>query len=127
VKSLPLGQLFELLGVDEKKGLTSDEVRSRTTKFGFNEIQEKRKNLFLLFLKKFWGMSAWMIEAIAILSLCLHKRSDFYVAAGLLVVNAVIGFFQERRAQHVVTMLQSKLQDTVLSGLVRQQKCKNLR
>ena len=110
MKSFPVPQLFELLSADQKNGLSSDEAKSRVVQFGFNEIPERRKNLFLLFLKKFWGMSAWMIEAIAILSLCLHKRSDFYVAVGLLLVNAVIGFFQERRAQHVVAMLKSKLQ-----------------
>ena len=110
MKNLPMPKLFEILGTDQKSGLSANEVKSRNSQFGFNEIPERHKNLLLLFMKKFWGISAWMIEAIAILSWCLHKRSDFYVAAGLLLVNAVIGFLQERRAQKVVKMLQSKLQ-----------------
>ncbi|MGZ3809114.1 MAG: plasma-membrane proton-efflux P-type ATPase [Bacteriovorax sp.] len=110
MKGLSVSQLIELLGSNQKLGLSSDEVISRTQQFGLNEIPEKRKNPFLQFLKKFWGPSAWMIGAIAALSLFLHKRFDFYVAAGLLVVNAVIGFLQERRAEQVVKMLQSKLQ-----------------
>jgi len=99
IKNLSMPKLFELLNVNQKGGLSLDEVKYRHRQFGLNEILEKRKNYLLLFLKKFWGPSAWMIEAIAILSLFLHKQSDFYVSSGLLLVNAVIGFFQERRAE----------------------------
>lgn len=110
MKSLSMSELFQILEVNPTLGLSSDQIISRTNQFGFNEIPEKKRNPFFLFLKKFWGPSAWMIEAIAILSLYLNKRSDFYVSAGLLFINAVIGFLHERRAQQVVKMLQSKLQ-----------------
>ena len=110
VKELPLPQLIERLGTNEQTGLSADQVISRRSEAGWNEIPAKRKSAILLFLRKFWGLSAWMIEAIAILSLVLRKTADFYVAAGLLLANAVIGFLQERRAQHVVEMLKSKLQ-----------------
>jgi plasma-membrane proton-efflux P-type ATPase len=110
LKNLAMPQILSTLNVDKDVGLSFDEAKRRLEHFGFNEIPEKRKNPFLLFAQKFWGASAWMIEAIAILSLSLHKRADFFVSAGLLVINAVIGFFFERRAQNVVKMLQSKLQ-----------------
>lgn len=106
---MQMSDLFKLLEVDGKSGLSSEEVRSRTDQFGFNEIPKTPKHSFLLFAKKFWGRSAWMIEVIAILSLYLGKKSDFYVAMGLLFVNAVIGFLQEERSQRVVISLQSKL------------------
>jgi plasma-membrane proton-efflux P-type ATPase len=110
VKSLPIPKVFELLDTKQNSGLSSDEANVRAKQFGFNEIQEKQKNYLILFSKKFWGPSAWMIEAISVLSLLLHKRSDFYVAGALLLINAVIGVLQERRAEQVVKMLQSKLQ-----------------
>ncbi len=110
VKSLAMPEIIKTLGVNPSCGLSSSEAKTRSDQFGFNEIPEHKKNPFLVFAKKFWGPSAWMIEAIAILSLCLRKRSDFYVATGLLLINAVIGFLQERRAQNVVQMLKSKLQ-----------------
>jgi len=110
LKTIQVPEVLKRLGANENFGLTSEEANSRLVQFGFNEIPEKHKNLYLAFLKKFWGLSAWMIEAIAILSLFLHKQSDFYVATGLLIVNAVIGFLQEKRAQNVIKMLQSKLE-----------------
>lgn len=109
LKSKTIVELIVLLESNQETGLSSNESDARSKIFGFNEIPEKKTNQFMLFAKKFWGPSAWMIEAIAALSLFLHKNSDFYVSFGLLIINAVIGFFQERRAQQVVKMLQSKL------------------
>jgi len=110
LKNLPLPQLIERLGANQQTGLSANQVKSKLVEFGANEIPEKQTSILLGFLKKFWGLSAWMIEAIAILSLVLGKTADFYVAAGLLLLNAVIGFLQEWRAQNVVKMLKSKLQ-----------------
>lgn len=110
VENFSLAQLFDQLNTNQSLGLSSDEALLRTKQFGFNEIPDKKKNSVLIFLKKFWSPSAWMIETIAMISLAIHKRSDFYVAVTLLLINALIGFFQESRAEKVVKMLQSKLQ-----------------
>lgn len=110
MKSLAVPRILDALEVNKETGLASEEAKRRQGQFGFNEIPEKHNNSILAFAKKFWGPSAWMIEAIAMLSLCLGKQSDLYVATSLLIINAVIGFLQERRAQNVVKMLQSKLQ-----------------
>ncbi len=63
-----------------------------------------------MFLSKFWGVSAWMLELIMILSAVLRKYSDLAVVGALLVVNAVLGFMQERRAAGVVETLRRRLQ-----------------
>lgn len=63
-----------------------------------------------MFLRKFWGLSAWMLEAIAVLSWRLHRYADMLIAASLLALNAVIAFFQERRAEGVVGALRRRLQ-----------------
>ena len=51
-----------------------------------------------MFLGKFWGLSAWMLELIIVLSAVLRKYSDLAVVGALLVVNAVLSFMQEHRA-----------------------------
>ncbi len=40
-----------------------------------------------MFLGKFWGLSAWMLELIIVLSAALRKYSDLAVVGALLVVN----------------------------------------
>lgn len=98
------------LGVDAGQGLTRGEVERRRGRHGYNEVAERRDHPILTFLGKFWGVSAWMLELIVVLSAVLRKYSDMAVVAALLVVNAVLGFAQERRAAGVVRTLQQRLQ-----------------
>ena len=62
------------------------------------------------FLGKFWGISAWMLELIMVLSAVLKNYSDLAVVGALLVVNAVLSFMQEHRAAGVVEALRKRLQ-----------------
>lgn len=98
-------------------GLTSDEVKAQRAKYGWNEVRESKPSATLIFLKKFWGPSAWMIEIIAAVSLLLQKRADFGIALSLLIVNAVISFFEEQRAESTVQLLKKRLQ--ILARVLR--------
>jgi plasma-membrane proton-efflux P-type ATPase len=99
-----------MLHVDPETGLTRAEVDIRQKKHGFNEVAVQKGHPFLSFLAKFWGLSAWMLELIMVLSAVLGKYSDLAVVSGLLVVNAVLGFAQEQRAAGVVETLRRRLQ-----------------
>lgn len=93
-------------------GLASAEARARLLRDGPNEVPEKRTHPIALFAKKFWGLSAWMLELIVFLSLLLHKHADFWIALALLVVNAVLSFAQEQRASTAVAALRRQLHVT---------------
>jgi len=107
--SLPVADLLAVLRVDPETGLARADVDSRREQHGYNEVLERQEHPLLGFLKKFWGLSAWMLEAIIILSAFLHKYSDLAVVSALLVVNAVLGFMQERRAAGVIAALRRRL------------------
>ena len=98
------------LHVDPESGLTSPEVDARRKEDGYNEVTERRGHPFLKFLGKFWGVSAWMLELIMVLSAVLGKYADLAVVSALLVVNAVLSFMQESRAAGVVETLRRRLQ-----------------
>lgn len=98
------------LGSNLQSGLASAEARSRLARDGANEVPEKLAHPFASFASKFWGLSSWMIELIAILSFVLHKYADLAVALGLLLVNAVLSFLQEQRASTAVAALRRRLQ-----------------
>ena len=91
-------------------GLAHAEVQARQRQYGYNEVAEKKANPLLQFAKKFWGLSAWMLEAIILLSWILHKTADFYIVSALLVLNAILGFAQEQQASRAVEALKQKLQ-----------------
>ena len=96
--------------VNPDQGLANSEVESLRKAHGFNEVAGKNKSPFLRFLGKFWGLSAWMLELIMVMSAALGKYSDLIVISGLLVINAVLSFMQERRAAGVVEALRRRLQ-----------------
>jgi H+-transporting ATPase len=57
------------------------------------------------------GISAWMLELIMALAAVLRNYSDLTVVGALLVVNAVLGFVQEHRADGVVEALRRRLHE----------------
>lgn len=108
--TLSVPDTLAALRVDPRAGLSSTEVEARRAQHGRNEVAEQADHPFLRFLAKFWGISAWMLELIMVLSAFLRKFSDLAVVGALLIVNAVLGFMQERRAAGVVQALRRKLQ-----------------
>ena len=110
LSSLPIPATLEALHVDPEAGLSHAEVDNRRKEHGYNEVAERQGHPVLMFLRKFWGLSAWMLELIMVLSAVLGKWSDLAVVAALLVVNAVLSFMQEYRAAGVVEALRRRLQ-----------------
>lgn len=103
---------LSLLGSSRQTGLSGAAAKAAKARSGPNDVPEKRAHPLALFLRKFWGLSAWMLELIAVLSFFLHKLTDFAIVLALLVVNAVIGFLEEQRASAAVAALRSRLQVT---------------
>ncbi|TAK32825.1 MAG: plasma-membrane proton-efflux P-type ATPase [Myxococcaceae bacterium] len=108
--STTVAEALAALRVRPDRGLTRAEVEARRKEHGFNEVTEERGHPLRMFLGKFWGLSAWMLELIMVLSAALGNYSDLAVVGALLVVNAVLGFLQEHRAAGVVEMLRRRLQ-----------------
>jgi H+-transporting ATPase len=102
-------EILAFFNVEPEKGLSQIQVEARRKEAGFNEVLEKKKNPYKHFLKKFWGLSAWMLEVILVLSLILGKYADFAMVAVLLVMNAVMSIIQERRSNNAVQALRDKL------------------
>jgi H+-transporting ATPase len=101
-------ELFSSLSTNTT-GLTSSEAQNRLSKFGPNEISEKKVNPLVKFLKYFWGPIPFMIEAAVILSAVIQHWEDFGIIFALLMLNAVVGFWQERKADNAIALLKQRL------------------
>ena len=110
IGSSSVADALSALQVNPDTGLTQQEVQARRARHGYNEVAESRSHPVLEFLRHFWGISAWMLELIIVLSAALGKTSDLVVVSALLLLNAVLGFLQERRAAGVVEALRRRLQ-----------------
>ena len=97
---------------DIMTGLPSQEAEAKLKQFGPNEIPEKKVSPFRKFVGYFWGPIPWMIEIAAILSIVIRHYDDFAVIFLLLMVNAVVGFWQENKAENAIELLKKRLAPT---------------
>jgi len=103
-----VSETMESLGVT-RDGLSSDEAKNRLDKYGPNALAEKKQSPMLKFLMYFWGPIPWMIEIAAVLSILVKHWPDLIIIVVLLLVNAVIGFWQEFKADNAIELLKQKL------------------
>ncbi|MCP4625770.1 MAG: plasma-membrane proton-efflux P-type ATPase [bacterium] len=90
-------------------GLSSKEAGSRLSRYGPNTLEEKHISTWQQILSFFWGPIPWMIEIAAVLSLVLRHWDDFAIIMALLIYNAGIGFWQERKASNALAALKKGL------------------
>jgi P-type E1-E2 ATPase len=109
IASASVPDTLTALHVNPETGLARGETDARRKEHGYNEVAEQKEHPLLLFLGKFWGLSAWMLELIMVLSAVLGNYPDLALVGVLLVINAVVGFTQERRAAGVVEALRQRL------------------
>ncbi len=98
----------------EQRGLSKQEVSKRLEKYGLNEIPEKAESKFHRIFRRFWGPIPWMIEAAAILSALVKKWEDFAIIIVMLLVNAILDFYQESKALNAINALKKSLAITAL-------------
>jgi H+-transporting ATPase len=108
-QKIGIDELVENLKADVKNGLSAADIEKRVKEYGYNEVPERKANPYISFAKKFWGPTAWMLEAVVVLSFILDNYLDMYIILALLFFNAVLGFFQEQKASNAVDTLKQKL------------------
>lgn len=90
-------------------GLTAAEAAERLAQHGPNELPQHHANPLIRFLGYFWGPIPWMIEVAAILSAAVGHDPELGIILSLLLVNAVVGFWEEYQAGNTLEALQAKL------------------
>ena len=100
-------------------GLSQAEAEQRLAQYGYNELVEEKSNPFLKFLTYIWGPIPWMIEVAALLSALVRHWADLIIILVLLVVNALVGFWEEYQAGNTIAALKAEL---ALQARVRRDK-----
>ncbi len=91
------------------RGLSSDEAERRLLQNGPNAVVEAKPHPLLALLLKFWAPVPWMLEITIVLELVLGRRTEAVVIAILLIFNASLSVFQERKAQNALAILRRRL------------------
>lgn len=101
--------VFNSLETSEN-GLSFSESKKRTEKYGFNEIEKGDRGKYLLkFIRQFNSFLVFILVAAAVISFFFGSMFDVYVITGVIIVNALIGFVQEFKAEKAMDSLRKMI------------------
>lgn len=103
---MPAGDVARDLGTDVARGLPSAEAEARLAREGPNTLPAARgRGPVVRFLLQFHSPLIYVLLVSAAVTALLGERVDALVILGVVVVNAVVGFVQESRAEQALTAL----------------------
>jgi Ca2+-transporting ATPase len=88
-----------------QEGLSHQQVKENLLHYGPNEIEEKRHNYFILFLSQFKSPLVYILIIAAVLSFVLDNLHEGVLILLIIMINALIGFWQEIKALSSITAL----------------------
>jgi len=98
-------EVFEILDT-RKQGLTISDAEEKLLRYGPNELQEgKKKNIALMLLDQFKDVMILILLGAAIISGIIGDLTDTIVILVIVLLNALLGFFQEYRAEKAMQAL----------------------
>jgi len=102
---LPVSETYKLLNTS-KQGLPDAEVEERQKQHGKNELNEKKKiSIFVLLLHQFKDIMVIILLLAAAISFAVGDLKDAIVILIIVLLNAIIGFVQEYRAEKAMEAL----------------------
>jgi magnesium-transporting ATPase (P-type) len=103
--ALDASEAFKILN-SSIKGLSTDEAKKRLLQYGSNQIQRKSKDTILsLIWRQINNPLIWVLLGSSTLATLLGKITDGLVVLSVVVVNTIIGFFQEFKAGRAIEAL----------------------
>ncbi|MES0340884.1 MAG: HAD-IC family P-type ATPase, partial [Candidatus Humimicrobiaceae bacterium] len=97
----------KILSTDLKNGLSEKNVESRLSEYGPNQLEERKgRTPFKIFISQFNDFMIWILIAAAFISgVLIREVTDAIVILVILVINSVLGFVQEYRAEKALQAL----------------------
>jgi P-type Ca2+ transporter type 2C len=101
----PITTVYSELRTNEK-GLSSSEATARLQQHGENRIQEEqRQSAFVTLVSQFSSIPVLLLALAAVASAFLGEWHEAIAIAAILLINAIIGFVQERKAGDAIAAL----------------------
>ncbi|MGF1545927.1 MAG: cation-translocating P-type ATPase [Thiotrichales bacterium] len=101
---------LERLECDEGGGLTAEDARARLRQYGPNRLPPtQRRGPLLRFLLQFHNPLIYVLLAAAVVTFWLEHFMDATVILGVVVINAIIGFVQEGKAEQALEAVRAML------------------
>jgi Ca2+-transporting ATPase len=107
-------ELLQRMETDPQSGLSSSEAATRLEKYGLNELVERGvKSPWLILWEQITEVMVVILIIAALVSVILGEVNDAIVIMAIVVLNAILGFTQEYRAEQAIAALKKLAVPTV--------------
>ncbi len=104
-------EVIKNLESSSEKGLNEKEAAERLEQLGPNELPGKEStSIFELIIRQFKDFLILILVIAALVAFISGKMVDVYVIVGVIIINALVGFFQEYKAEKSVKALKKMIQ-----------------
>jgi magnesium-transporting ATPase (P-type) len=108
--AMPVGELIQKLRTDQAAGLGAEEVSGRLNKYGPNRLPTAGKRSPLMrFFMQVNNVLIYVLLAAAVGKLLLGEWLDASVILGVVIINALLGFIQEGKAEKALDSIRNML------------------
>ncbi|WP_278335067.1 HAD-IC family P-type ATPase [Clostridium pasteurianum] len=108
--SISSEEVVNRLETSISEGITEKEAENRLEQFGRNSLPEgKKENSLIKFLKQFNDVLIFVLLGSALITAFLKHFIDTGVIIAVVVINAIIGFFQENKAEKALEGIKNML------------------
>ncbi|MFQ3548186.1 MAG: HAD-IC family P-type ATPase [Armatimonadota bacterium] len=108
--SLEINEVQELQKTDIVNGLTTEEAKRRLEEYGPNVVtRRKGKTALQMLMHQFTDPLVFILIIAAVIKLIKGDMIDFGVIMAVVIINAIIGFIQEGKAESAIASLDKML------------------
>lgn len=124
-----ISEIVTFLSTSETLGLSDEEVNRRLEEYGYNQLDSRKKKSFLrMFIEQFKSFMIIILLIAAAISGVVgvfegEGLLDTFVILGILILNAFVGAFQERKAESSLEALKNLSADetkVLRNGLIQE-------
>jgi ATPase, P-type (transporting), HAD superfamily, subfamily IC len=95
-------------------GLSQEEAERRLKLYGLNEIEERKEGVWAILLRQYTNPLILILVVAGFLALLLGDWHDSVIVWGLVLVNGLIGFYQELKARASIESLKKLTRQRVV-------------
>lgn len=118
---LSIKEILKKLQVSEG-GLTSEEAKNRLIQYGENKLAEEEK----IFFNQFTSPLIYILLIAGLVTVLLKEYIDSGVIFAVVILNAIIGYIQEYKAEESVRALKKMVVPLMAKNTIRKKSCRLL-
>jgi len=108
--AMPTHEVVKQLTTDSERGLAAGEAASRLAKYGSNRLPEsKKRGPFVRFLSQFNNILVYVLLGAGFTKLMLGLWIDASIILSVVILNGLLGFIQEGRAEKALDSIRNML------------------